>query len=655
MSSSGGDDSTGNRQGTGAASGLGDVSPAMAAQLSLTDMAMVGHAHGHSDSTLASRYLAARNAGLAFGSDRDYYEVLGYDRQPTAEEYYAKYLRNDIARRIVNAPPKASWSERPVISDDPDSGDDDDATTDFEQAIEYLFDEHRLLHYLKRADIVSGIGEYGLLFFGLAPGDDDMKLRDDARDGTFRSILDTRRQSGPDDLAYLSTFSQTRVVEMDTVDDPRNPRYGLPDVYNLEFTTDDTSRSELVHHSRVIHIAEELLENEVFGRPRLEAILNRLEDLEKVIGGSAEMYWRGADRKMQLNYTGDGTITDGDELADQAEDMIHGLRNVLRTSNVELNEIEGQSVDPSGIVEQLLKLIAGETGIPLRMLTGSERGELASTQDRATFYERIMERREQFCEPSILRPVIDRLVTLGILPEPEGGEYTVEWPQMFELNELETAELRRKNAESIKKAAPMGDPAQLATVPEIRENILNWDPERGTDTSMDAPAVPDLPEDQPPDGDAPGDTPRSDPADDDGEPGDDGANPGGQDAETVLEDIIEDLNFEEQRETLLTLKQRASVTFRGTKTGSLDESNIPNDDFAGHYLFSGRTKSESSYPVVDGDGYLRRANVDTAFKLGPRGNVTRKELWGKLRKLNQEFDNPPINQDRLESDDGADS
>ena len=41
----------------------------------------------------------------------------------------------------------------------------------------------------------------------------------------------------------------------------------------------------------------------------------------------------------------------------------------------------------------------------------------------------IQERHEQFAEPSILRPFIDRLIWLGALPAPVG--YEVEWPSLF--------------------------------------------------------------------------------------------------------------------------------------------------------------------------------------------------------------------------------
>lgn len=432
------------------------------------------------ESDAVTRQLIARHAGFSHNRQRDYYGVLGYDRTPVADDYYVKYLRNDIARTIVDKPAEASWKERPLIIDDADEGGDDEDVTEFEEAVNRLFTDHRLLHYLKRADKATGVGEYGLLLLGLRDGE-KVDLSTPASESDYRSLLDTDGATTDDDLAYIGTFTQASVTSMDINRDPTNPRYGLPEQYQIQFESGDSHTTEFVHHTRVVHIAENLLENEIFGRPRLEPVLNRLEDLEKVLGGSAEMFWRGADRKLQLNYMGDGKPRDSDKLQTRSEELIHGMRNILPTSNTEVNEIGGEEVDPSGIVEQELKHIAGAVGIPLRMLTGSERGELASTQDRATFYERIASRRKQFCEPKILRPTLDKLIRYGILPEPKGGGYTVEWTSLFELNELERAELMAQKAKALKNASPMGDPAQVAATSEIRSEIFGWSPERGSE------------------------------------------------------------------------------------------------------------------------------------------------------------------------------
>jgi len=81
----------------------------------------------------------------------------------------------------------------------------------------------------------------------------------------------------------------------------------------------------------------------------------------------------------------------------------------------------------------------------------------------------------------------------------------------------------------------------------------------------------------------------------------------------------------------------AGVTFTGLMGGDLNESEIPNDDYEAHYLYPRDTKSDSSYPVVDADGNLRRGNVDAAYQLGARGGVDADEHDQKLMRLNEVF------------------
>lgn len=460
------------------------------AGLGRADMALLGHALATNDSELYHRYQVARHAGMAYGGERDYYETLGYDRDPDPDEYFAKYLRNGIARSIVNAPAATAWRERPRVVDDAEQGDADEAETEFEQAVEFLFEDFRLLHYLERWDKAIGLGEFGLLFVGTREAtDDDVEGEPDLDTPLDPDALDTVDPSATGEqagggLAYLSTFTQGRVEDIHLVQDPRDPRFGLPEFYDMEFVTNNVQRTERVHYTRVLHAAEGLLENEVFGRPRLQAVLNRLEDLEKVVGGSAEMFWRGARRDLHLNYTGDGTPQDAADLEEQATEWVHDLRNVLRTSNVDAQDLGGESPDPTGNVEQILKLIAGgtEPRIPVRILVGSERGELASTQDRAEWLSRIGERQDQFCEPMLLRPLLDRLVRVGVLPEPTGGGYDVEWPDLFELTELERADLRKAQAKALKDAGSQASRA-IASPAEIREQVFEWDAERGSEVS----------------------------------------------------------------------------------------------------------------------------------------------------------------------------
>lgn len=81
------------------------------------------------------------------------------------------------------------------------------------------------------------------------------------------------------------------------------------------------------------------------------------------------------------------------------------------------------------------------------------------------------------------------------------------------------------------------------------------------------------------------------------------------------------------------------VSWSGTASGTLDESSIPEDDFESHYLNAGDTKSDSSFPVVDGEGNLRRGNVESAWDLRNQGEGVSEDC---LRSLAERFDDTPL-------------
>lgn len=89
------------------------------------------------------------------------------------------------------------------------------------------------------------------------------------------------------------------------------------------------------------------------------------------------------------------------------------------------------------------------------------------------------------------------------------------------------------------------------------------------------------------------------------------------------------------------------ISYSGTAGGTLDKSEIPNDDYADHFVFDGDTKSESGFPLVDAEGNLRAGNVAAAFRFRNDAPDT-DELLDVLEAVNDEFDEPPIEPESLE-------
>ena len=106
------------------------------------------------------------------------------------------------------------------------------------------------------------------------------------------------------------------------------------------------------------------------------------------------------------------------------DSYLHGFQRYLRLQGIDIQELKPQLADPSNHFAVLINMISIATGIPKRILLGSERGELASSQDEKNWADQIDSRRKDHCEPMILRPLIDSLIGVGVLPEPK-GEYVV--------------------------------------------------------------------------------------------------------------------------------------------------------------------------------------------------------------------------------------
>jgi len=366
---------------------------------------------------------------------RDLYVALGYLKDIRYADYYARFSRHPIGKRVVSAPVGASWRLFPSVHEVVENRTRDSALTPFEVAWNSLQKEKRIFHYLSRSDLLSGIGQFGVLLLGFDDGQD----------------LDTEVRAAAN-LLYLMPYAQDAIDIYLWDEDLQSERYGKPLVYRITmggFKGNHSGMTALVHHTRVLHMAEGCLEDDTFGVPRLRACFNCIQDIETVSGGSAEMFWRGALPGLVFSLDSDTDI-DSEDLADvneQMEKYVQGLQRHLRFQGVNVEQLMPTVADPSQHVDVQMQLISAATGIPKRILTGSERGELASSQDEMAWNSLMDERRSHYVEPMILRPFIDRLIDVGVLPSVE--EYVIDWPSLYAPSDADKAAAAKVRAEAL--------------------------------------------------------------------------------------------------------------------------------------------------------------------------------------------------------------
>ena len=390
-------------------------------------------------SELVGRAALAARMGIQYGGDRDIYQSLGYPKTITYADHLARYQRQDMAQAIIDRPAKVTWAGDVELVES-----DDDRETALEKAWKDLNDKLSLKGKLARLDRLTCLGHYGILFLGF--------------NGVTRDQLIIPVVPSPSlKLAYVRPFGEGSVQVDGYEEDVANPRYGLPSVYTVTFHAHGKQKkSEVVrvHHSRIIHTVWNQLDNETEGLPMLEVVYNRLMDLEKLVGGSAEMFWRGARPGYagKVNPEFQMTAKMEADLKEQIDEFEHNLRRILVTEGVDIEGLASQVSDPKSHVDVQVAMISAVTGIPNRVLTGSERGELASTQDKAHWLEYIQQRREEFAETQLVRPLVDRLIEFKVLPTPK-DTYSVKWSDLFAQSEKEQVEVGKARTEALRAYA----------------------------------------------------------------------------------------------------------------------------------------------------------------------------------------------------------
>jgi hypothetical protein len=230
-------------------------------------------------------------------------------------------------------------------------------------------------------------------------------------------------------LLYVRVFPESLAVISVYDSDRSSPRYMQPVRYTVTLNDPSDAQAGIgmstatveVHWTRVIHLADNLLSSEVHGVPRQRPVLNRLLDLRKLYGGSAEMYWRGAlpgySFETHPELGGEVKINE-QKHRDMVEAWANGLQRYMTLMGMTAKSLAPQVVEPSAQIEVQIEAICIQLGIPVRVFKGSERGELASSQDDAAWNDRLRARQKYYITPRIIVPLVDRLILMGVLPVP---------------------------------------------------------------------------------------------------------------------------------------------------------------------------------------------------------------------------------------------
>lgn len=425
------------------------------------------------------------------------------------ESYKEMYEREPIGTRVVEVLPKQAWQAQPEVFE----LESEDEFTPWEKRWDEISTKLRgnsrfkklkgnpIWSYLRRVHILSRIGHYGVLLFGINDPKTDLTvpaftIDKEGKSNTWKSEgeppvanlaptpvkvppkkvkpvagevpdetdipEEVEAAKGKRELLFLRAFDETTAKITRYDNNQASVRYGQPEIYELTLTNPTDvpiggqglpTSTISVHWTRILHVAE-TLSSEIFATPSQRPVWNRLFDLRKLYAGSAEMYWKGAFPGLSVETNpqlGANPKVDETKLRTQLWKYQQGLQRLLVLMGFQAKSLAPQVADPRVQVDVQLEAICIELGMPKRIFMGSERGELSSAQDSDEWDDTLDEYRHSYVIPGIIVPFVDRLIDLGVMPEPGLDGFDVEMAKKKQLSELELADMAVKIVEAMAK------------------------------------------------------------------------------------------------------------------------------------------------------------------------------------------------------------
>lgn len=441
--------------------------------------------------TLARDALAAR---MGLGAKRDLYEECQYPKYITPDMYWDTYSRQGVAARVVEVYPEECWATTPEVYEveDAEATPFEQALKDVFDEHNIWHYLHRVdilsgigcfgllllgvddgqpldrpldLKSMRgkpqhttpspgyggaAAGEVRGIGA-GAYDMGLQPDAHPMPEPSEASKGTGDS---TPPNSGSPtgewegsgtanrSLLFIRAFDE-HLIRIDSYEtNIHSPRFGQPLTYAVKFAdprnqpltagAPEPAQTEMkVHWTRVIHVADNRKSSEVIGTPRQHPVYNNLLNLQKILGGSGEMFWKGGfpGISFEVDEGLEDVELDPEAIRQEFEKYSNSLQRYIAVQGVTAKMLNPVVADPQRHFEVNIQEICITIGVPMRVFMGSEEAKLAASEDSRAWRRRVKRRQTEYLGPCILRVLVDRLIDIGVLPEPTGKPVARKSPQ----------------------------------------------------------------------------------------------------------------------------------------------------------------------------------------------------------------------------------
>lgn len=421
------------------------------------------------------------------------WDEFGYPETVNFDNYYRAYERNAVAHAAVHKLLDSCWTDNPTIIDGAKKKEAEE-TTDWEESTTKLLSKHWAK--LKDADRRNLVGRYSAVLLQIKDGREWYQPVD-------KNVV---KALGDKALVKLIPAWEAQIKPGNFDIDTQSDSYGQPVSYsfNEQPVGDDGTygivRSVTVHPDRVIILCEGSEdENMLAGVPLLRAGFNKLLDIEKTSGGSAEGFLKNASRQLGIEFSKETNIDAlikqakdegfdklGDAMNDKIRRMNSGTDSALVMQAGQASVLSVAAADPTPTWTAAANEFSASIQCPFTIQFGQQTGRLASDEDKNEWAKRCNGRRWGFLTDYITR-VIERFWTLGIIEPPTNGEVSIVWSDLLAPSEKEKIANMQAMADVAQKTqqaygTPAVDANEVRAVGEL-EPIKEPDAPTGADES----------------------------------------------------------------------------------------------------------------------------------------------------------------------------
>jgi phage-related protein (TIGR01555 family) len=269
-------------------------------------------------------------------------------------------------------------------------------------------------------------------------------------------------------LRDLSRYD-LRILTTDIEADFGSPNYGRPSTYYLNVQMGSRYKGYPIHHSRVIRFDGYFVPRRTYIRNNYwhDSVLNRLTNVirnyQTANDGAASILQDFNVGVYKMKNLANLVAAGKEDVVRSRLEILNYSKSIIKAMVLDADEEEFQDLsrNVSGLAELLLqqanRLVAA-TDIPHTKLLGESPTGSNATGNATTssWYDHVQSQQENY-----LRPKIKRLVEVLF---PELPDLDFKFPKLWQLDELQEAELRNKQAQTDQVYLGLGvlDPSEIA-------------------------------------------------------------------------------------------------------------------------------------------------------------------------------------------------